>query len=74
MALWGLRWHNDGRPHIWWEPKPQVKLWAFAASDRGCFVIVESDSKPAPDADLLNPDQLRVMVKENSPASKSHGR
>jgi len=53
MALWGLRWHRDGRPDQWWEPKPQVKLWAFAASDKGAFVIVESDEQPHPDADLL---------------------
>lgn len=26
MALWGLRWHNDGRPDRWWEPKPIPEL------------------------------------------------
>ena len=54
MALWGLRWHRDGRPDRWWEPKPHVKLWAFAASNTGAFVVVESDEKPHPDADLLS--------------------
>lgn len=54
MALWGIRWHRDGRPDIWWEPMPQVKLWAFIATNKGAFVVVESDAQPHPDADLLN--------------------
>jgi hypothetical protein len=53
MAMWGLRWHADGRPDLWWNPKPQVKLWAFATSAKGAFVIVEADEKPHPQADLL---------------------
>jgi hypothetical protein len=64
MALWGLRWERDGRPNQWWEPKPQVKLWGFAASDKGAFVIVESDQQPHPDADQLSslPSAVRTSV------------
>ena len=65
MALWGLRWHNDGRPDRWWEPEPQVKLWGFAASPRGAFVIVESDEKPHGDADLLS--NLAAYVQSEEP-------
>lgn len=54
MALWGLRYHRDGRPDTWWEPTSKVKLRIFAASETGAFVVVESDEKPHPDANLLS--------------------
>lgn len=62
MALWGLQWQPDGRAALWWEPKPQIKLWAFAVSNRGAFVVVESDEKPHPDADLLTASLTSLLT------------
>ena len=61
MAIWGIRYHFESSKELWIEPKPSVKLLAFAASPRGAFVVVESEHKPCEEADFFSPslEQIR---------------
>ncbi len=54
MTLWGIRYHVENPEALVFEPSPRVYLANFSASPKGAFVIVESETRPHPQADQIS--------------------